>query len=96
MRDISEKGIIYHSTACSSSLILAWEKAAEEARFEIAKYQQKNVQSAIINKNDNIDKRIAIETKKILRTRIISSFITTELKDNLRVYKVYHQMILKR
>ena len=92
--EISDNTINCYKTVSSSSLILAWENAAEEARYEIAKYLEKKVQSAIINIDDEItEKRIALETsEKLSEMKLKSSYITTELKDNLRLFKVYHEM----
>lgn len=91
--EISAEAINCYKTFGSSSLILAWENAAAEARFEIAKYLEKKVQSAIINTDDRTEKRIALETAdKLSQMKLKSSYITTELKDNLRLFKVYHEM----
>ena len=92
--EIEDNTINYYKTVSSSSLVLAWENAAEEARYEIAKYLEKKVQSAIINIDDEItEKRIALETsEKLSKMKLKTSYITTELKDNLRLYKVYHEM----
>lgn len=86
-----------YKTQSSSSLVLAWENAAVEARYEIAKYLEKKVQSAVINTDEITEKRIALETsEKLSRMKLKASYITTELRDNLRVFKVYHEMeILK-
>ena len=96
--EISDNTINCYKTVSSSSLILAWENAAEEARYEIAKYLEKKVQSAIINIDDEItEKRIALETsEKLSEMRLKTSFITTELKDNLRLFKVYHEMEISK
>ena len=91
---ISDNTINCLKTVSSSSMVLAWETAAEEARYEIAKYFEKEVQSAIINIDDEIiEKRIALETsEKLSMMKLKTSYITTELKDNLRLFKVYHEM----
>jgi len=90
---ISENAITCFRTESSASLVHAWEKAAEEARFEIAKYFEKQVQSVIINTDEITEKRIALETaEKLSQMKLKASYITTELKDNLRLYKVYHEM----
>ena len=92
--EISDDTINCYKTVSSSSLVLAWENAAEEARYEIAKYLEKKVQSAVINIDDEItEKRIALETsEKLSKMKLTTSYITTELKDNLRLFKVYHEM----
>ncbi|MDP8202146.1 MAG: hypothetical protein P9M11_08390 [Candidatus Tenebribacter burtonii] len=91
--EISGNTINCYNTKSSSSLISAWENAAIEARYEIAKYFEKKVQSAIINTDVITEKRIALETsEKLSKMKLKSSFITTELKDNLRTFKVYHEM----
>ncbi len=94
--EISDNTINCYKTVSSSSLILAWENAAEEARYEIAKYFERKVQSAIINIDDEItEKRIALETsEKLSEIKLKTSYITTELKDNLRLFKVFHEMEL--
>jgi len=95
--EISDNTINCYKTESSSSLVLAWEKAAVEARYEIAKYLEKNVQTAIINTDEITEKRLALETaEKLSMMKLKASHITTELNDNLRLFKVYHEMeILK-
>ena len=76
-----------YATESSSNLVSAWDKAAEKARFEIAKYLEKNVQSELTNKNEDITKKYAIETRlKLAELQISRSYITSELFDNLRPY----------
>ena len=88
--------IISCASASSSDLVIAWENAAEQARYEIAKYLEKDVQGAVINKNEKIEKRIAVETrKKLSHLRINRSFILSKLYDNLRSYKVYLELTTK-
>ena len=95
--EISDNTVNCYKTVSSSSLILAWENAAEEARYEIAKYLEKKVQSAIINVDEIIEKRIALETsEKLSMMKLKSSYITTELKDNLRLFKVCHEMEISK
>lgn len=95
--EISENTITCFKTVSSSSLVLAWEKAAVEARYEIAKYHEKKVQSAIINTDEITEKRLALETsEKLSQMQLKASYITTELKDNLRVFKVYHEMEIRK
>ncbi len=95
--EISGNTITCFKTVSSSSLVLAWEKAAVEARSEIAKYLEKKVQSAIINTDEITEKRLALETsKKLSRMKLKASYITTELKDNLRLFKVYHEMEIRK
>ena len=96
--EVSVNTINCYKTESSTSLVLAWETAAEEARYEIAKYLEKKVQSAIINIDDKIlEKRIALETsEKLSKMKLKTSYITTELKDNLRLFKVYHEMEISK
>ncbi len=95
--EISDNKIICFKTVSSSSLILAWEKATVEARYEIAKYLEKKVQSAIINTDEITEKRMALETsEKLSQMKLRRSYITTELKDNLRIFKVYHEMEISK
>ncbi|MDO9578365.1 MAG: hypothetical protein Q7J16_10810 [Candidatus Cloacimonadales bacterium] len=80
----------------SSNLVSAWEEASMKARFEIAKYLEKNVQSELTSENEDITKKYAIETRlKLAELKISRSYITSELCDNLRSYKVYLEMITK-
>ncbi|MBT4334046.1 MAG: hypothetical protein HOD64_12310 [Candidatus Cloacimonetes bacterium] len=91
--EVMQNTLICNRTVSSSSLVLAWENAATEARYEIAKYLEKEVQSAIINTDDITEKRIALETsEKLSQMKLKASYITTELNDNLRLFKVYHQL----
>ena len=91
--EISDYTINCYKMESSSSLVLAWQNATIEAKYEIAKYLEKRVQSAIINTDELTEKRIALETsEKLSQIKIKASYITTELKDNLRLFKVYHQL----
>jgi len=91
--EVTKNKLICNKTVSSSSLVLAWVNAATEARYEIAKYLQKEIQSAVINTDEITEKRIAIETsEKLSQMKLKASYITTELKDNLRLFRVYHEM----
>ncbi|MCF7792583.1 MAG: hypothetical protein K9N09_01945 [Candidatus Cloacimonetes bacterium] len=93
---VDENGIRCYASESSSNLISAWQRATEEARFELAKYLEKNVQSQLLSKDENITKKIAIETRlKLEEMQVTRSYVTSELKDNLRSYKVYLEMILR-
>ena len=82
--------------ASSYDLALAWEKAAEKARYQIADYLEKDITAAVINKNDDIKKDIAIETtRKLSHLEITRSYIITEEHDNLYSYKVYLEMKMR-
>ncbi len=88
----NDNSLIFHSTARSSDLIKAWQKAAENARLEISKYYEKEVQTVLINKSERITKDIVLETKRILSNlKIEKSFISSETRDNLQIFKVYHK-----
>ena len=84
-------------SATSSDLIIAWEKAAEKARLQIADYLEKNVEGLVKSKNEEIEKLITLETNKIIgNLRISRSYIRTEMKDSLIGYTVYLEMEMKR
>ncbi len=88
--------ILSRSSYSSSNLLSAWENAAEKARFEIAKYMEKEVQSALISDDERIEKKISLETrKKLIRMEMTRSFVSSELKDNLRSYKVIMEIMIK-
>ncbi|MCK4653434.1 MAG: hypothetical protein KAU01_03215, partial [Candidatus Cloacimonetes bacterium] len=87
--------IIGYTSSSSSNLVSAWENAAENARLEIAKYLEKEVQSALISKDEEIEKSIVLETsKKLIKMNITRSFVSSELRDNLRSYKVYLELVM--
>jgi hypothetical protein len=89
--------IISHTSGSSSHLIIAWEHAAQNARLEIAKYIEKDVRSALISTDEEIEKKIAVETsKKLIRMEITRSFISSELHDNLHSYKVFLEMVMEK
>lgn len=93
---IDEDNIRCYASESSSNLISAWQRAAEKARFELANYLEKNVQSELLNEDDRITKKIAIETKlKLEKMKITRCFISSHLSDNLRSYKVYLEMVLQ-
>ena len=89
--------IISYASDRSYNLVTAWEKTAEKARFGLAKYLEKDIQGALISKDEEIDKRIAIEsTRKLAKMHIKRSFIVTEIYDSLIGYKVYLEMEMKK
>ncbi len=90
-----ENNTIYsYASESSSDLITAWKKAAEKAQFEIGNYLEKEVQSILLSENDNVTTKIAIETRlKLTKMEVERSYITSELNDNLRSYKVYLEMV---
>lgn len=93
---VDEDGIRCYASESSSNLITAWQRATEEARFELAKYLEKNVESQLLSEDENVTKKIAIETRlKLEEMQITRSYVTSELTDNLRSYKVYLEMILR-
>ena len=93
---VDEGNLRSYASESSSNLISAWETAAEKARFEIAKYLEKDVQSVLTSENENITKKYAIETRqKLAEIQISRSHITSELYDNLRSYKVYLEVSAK-
>ncbi|MCK4311713.1 MAG: hypothetical protein KAW88_03145 [Candidatus Cloacimonetes bacterium] len=92
---VESNKIISYVHSSSSNLVSAWENAAENARLEIAKYLEKEVQSALISKDEEIKKSIALETrKKLLKMKITRGYISSELRDNLRSYKVYLELVM--
>ncbi len=87
---VEEQTVKYHILESSSDLIAAWGRATEKARLQIAEYLQKNVQGRVLSENEQITKDVAIESRQKLKDLQISrSFISSELTDNLRSYKVY-------
>jgi hypothetical protein len=89
--------IVSYASGSSSHLINAWESAAENARLEIAKYLEKDVQTALISIDEEMEKSLALETtKKLIEMKIRRCFISSELHDNLRSYKVFMEMVIKK
>lgn len=89
--------IISYASGSSSHLISAWESAAEIARLEIAKYIEKDVQSALISIDEEMEKLLALETtKKLIEMKIRRCFISSELHDNLRSYKVFMEIVMEK
>lgn len=98
-REIVDLDVVIKTCAQDRSydLVIAWDRAAENARYELAKYLEKQVQAAIISLNEEIDKRIAIESnRKLVNMKITRSHIVTESHDNLLSYIVYLEMEMKK
>ena len=94
---IEDEHILSYAQEGSYNLVMAWEKTAEKARYEIAKYLEKDVQGKVISKNENIDKNIAIEsTKKLVNIEITRSFIIMRNYDSLISYQVYLELRMKK
>ncbi|HHE38440.1 MAG TPA: hypothetical protein ENL20_07680 [Candidatus Cloacimonetes bacterium] len=89
--------IFSYSSTSSYDLIVAWEKASEQTRLEIANYLEKEVQGMVESTNENIEKIIALETaKKIENMTITRSYIISEMKNSLLSYKVFLEMKMER
>ena len=94
---VENSHIISYASGSSSNLISAWESSAEIARLEIAKYIEKDVQSALISIDEEMEKSLALETtKKLIEMKIRRCFISSELHDNLRSYKVFMEMVMEK
>jgi hypothetical protein len=94
---ISDDVILSHSFESSHDLTTAWEKAAEKARLQLAKYLEKDVQSYVVSQDEKIEKQIAIEsTRKLLNMNIFRSFILMKNFDSLISYEVYLEMRMEK
>lgn len=81
----------------SYDLITAWEKAAEVARYQIADYLEKDVSAGLFSNNEDITKKISIETtRKLANLEITRSYIVTEKYDTLYSYKIYLEMKMRK
>lgn len=90
-----DNSIVYaNAKASSSNLIDAWQKAAEHARLNIARYKQKDVKGMINSNNKKTDRIVAVETsKKISNLNIVKSHIIKKLIDSsLTSYEVFLQV----
>lgn len=91
----NEDTIITYARDSSSDLATAWERCAESARQQLAKYLEKDVLGGIYSLNDDVQKKINIETtRKLFRMEISRCFIQSEMKDALYSYKVYMEMTM--
>lgn len=94
---VESSQIISHASGSSFNLVNAWETSAENARMEIAKYLEKDVQTALISVDEEMEKLLALETtKKLIEMKIKKCFISSELHDNLRSYKVLMEMVMEK
>lgn len=94
---LSDDAIFSHSFESSHDLTTAWEKAAEKARLQLAKYLEKDVQSYVLSRDENIEKQIAIESsRKLLNMNISRSFILMKNFDSLISYEVYLEMRMEK
>lgn len=94
---ITDDTILSHSYESSHDLTTAWEKAAEKARLQLAKYLEKDVQSYVLSRDENIKKQIAIESsRKLLNMDISRSFIIMKNFDSLISYEVYLEMRMEK
>jgi hypothetical protein len=94
---VTDTEILSCSKAGSYNLATAWEKAAEKARFQLAEYLEKDVQSSVISNNEVIEKQIAIEsTRKLIDISIPRSFIILKNIDSLISYEVYLELRMNK
>lgn len=88
--------IRYYISESSADLVSAWGRASETARLKIAEYLEIRIQSDVTSIDDRTKKDIALETRKKINDLIIQrSYITSQMRDNLRSYKVYMEMRTK-
>lgn len=98
-REIADQDGVIKTCAQDRSydLVIAWDRAAENARFELAKYLERQVQAAVISRDEEIDKRIAVESnRKLVNMKITRGYIVTESHDNLLSYIVYLEMEMQK
>ncbi len=94
---VNDEVILSKAFATSINLDTAWEKAAENARLEIGKYLEKNVQGLVKSTNEIIDKSLAVETTiKTCRMKITRSHIVANMRDGFFSYKVFIEMKMER
>ena len=94
---VTDDEILSKAFASSINLDTAWEKAAENARIEIGKYLEKNVQGLVKSTDEIIDKSIAVEsTIKTCKMSITRSHIEANIRDGLFSYKVFIEMKMER
>lgn len=87
---VKEEKLESYASASSTNLIRAWDRAAEQARNQLASYIQKNVESFVGRIDEKMHKDIAVETSIILgKMRISKGIITMEMVDNLLSYVIY-------
>jgi len=95
--EIGKDHVISYAKGSSYNLVNAWEKTAEKARYELAKYLEKNVQSIVLSKDENIEKKIALESaKKLVDLEISRSFIILKNFDSLISYQVYMELKMRK
>jgi len=94
---IVDDHILSYAQEGSYNLVTAWEKTAEKARYEIAKYLEKDVQGKIESTNEIFEKNIAIEsTRKLIDIEITRSFIIMKNYDSLISYQVFLELKMKK
>ena len=94
---VTDEVILSKAFASSIYLDIAWEKAAENARIEMGKYLEKNVQGMVKSINEKIDKTVAVEsTVKTCKMNITRSHIVANIQDGLFSYKVFVEMKMER
>jgi len=94
---IEDEYLLSHAQDGSYNLVTAWEKTAEKARYELAKYLEKEVKSIVLSQNENIEKNIAVEsTKKLVNLEITRTFIIMKNYDSLISYQVYLEIKMKK
>ncbi|NQV17062.1 MAG: hypothetical protein HQ534_00745 [Armatimonadetes bacterium] len=94
---VTDEVILSKAFATSINLDIAWEKAAENARIEMGKFLEKDVQGLLKSTDEKIDKSVAVETTiKTCKMDITRSHIVANIKDGLFSYKVFIEMKMER
>ncbi len=94
---VTDEKILSKAFATSIHLDIAWEEAAGNARIEMGKFLEKNVQGLLKSTDEKIDKTVAVETTiKTCKMNITRSHIVANMRDGLFSYKVFIEMKMER
>lgn len=95
--EVSKTHVTARAFGRSSDLQLAWDKAMDAARQEIAQYLEKEVLGGVLSQNENVQTKVAVETRiKVGRMHVNKSHVEARIANSLLSYLVYIELVMER
>jgi hypothetical protein len=95
--EISKTQVTSRAFGRSSDLQLAWDKAVDAARQEIAQYLEKEVLGGVLSRNDDVQTKVAVETRiKVGQMHVSRSHVETHIANSLLSYLVHVEVVMER
>jgi len=94
---LTDTQVISRAFGRSSDMILAWDKAMDAARQNIAQYLEKEVMGGVISTGTKVEKKISVETRiRVGKMCVSRSHVEAQIANSLLSYFVYVEVVMDR